>query len=155
MLKFWCMPATNSTPSCLLGCRPEWTSPWPLMQIRKSHTRIFLTWRSPNRGTAQPNRFWDKEASRPDRSLLKPTPLGRSWHFVCVTRAPWSGQHGFYMLPLRERLPAIRVPHRRSDPDAALDLQALINLDYATPPQPPLPNEELDWVKQVLGGQMG
>lgn len=99
----------------------------------------------------------------PDRTLLKPIPPGRVWHHVCVTRAPWSGQHGFYMLPLRQQLPAIRVPLRPSDPDVALDLQALINqcyergrygsiLDYSRPPQPPLPDEELDWAKQVLAG---
>lgn len=98
----------------------------------------------------------------PDRSLLKPVPPGRVWHYVCVTRAPWSGQHEFYMLPLRQRLPAIRVPLRRADPDVALDLQLLIDLcyqrgrygtvlDYRQPPQPALPDEETAWVQQVLG----
>jgi hypothetical protein len=97
----------------------------------------------------------------PDRSQLKPIPPGRIWHHVCVTRAPWSGEHEFYMLPLRRRLPAIRVPLRRKDPDVALDLQALIDqcyergrygsvLDYSQGPQPPLPDEEVAWVKQTL-----
>ena len=36
----------------------------------------------------------------------------------------------FYVLPLRERLPAIRVPLRRTDLDAALDLQVLIDQCY-------------------------
>jgi Protein of unknown function (DUF4058) len=50
------------------------------------------------------------------------------------------------MLPLRQRLPAIRVPLPRSDPDVALDLQGLTDqcyergrygsvLDYAQPPK--------------------
>jgi hypothetical protein len=97
----------------------------------------------------------------PDRSLLKPVPPGRVWHHVCISQAPWSGQHGFYILPLRERLPAIRVPLRPSDPDVALDLQVLIDqcyergrygsiLEYNQPPQPPLPDEEAAWAKQVL-----
>jgi Protein of unknown function (DUF4058) len=100
----------------------------------------------------------------PDRSLLKPVPPGRLWHYVCVTRAPWSGQHEFYMLPLRQRLPAIRVPLRRADPDVALDLQLLIDqcyergrygtvLDYRQPPQPALPDEEAAWVQQMLGAR--
>jgi Protein of unknown function (DUF4058) len=100
----------------------------------------------------------------PDRSLLKPQPPGRVWNYVCVTRAPWSGQHEFYMLPLRQRLPTFRVPLRRSDPDVALDLQALVDqcyergrygtvLDYAKPPEPPLPEEETAWVTQVLSSQ--
>ena len=98
----------------------------------------------------------------PDRSLLMPPPPGRIWHYVCVTRAPWSGEYEFYMLPLRNRLPSIRVPLRASDPDVALDLQALIDqcyergrydsvLDYTRPPQPPLTEEEAAWTRQVLG----
>jgi Protein of unknown function (DUF4058) len=99
----------------------------------------------------------------PDRSLLKPEPPGRVSHYVCVTRAPWSGRREFYRLALRQRLPSIRVPLRRSDPDVALDLQALVDqcyergrygtvLDYSKPPQPPLPDEETAWVKEVLRG---
>jgi hypothetical protein len=102
----------------------------------------------------------------PDRSQLKPEPPGRVWHYVCLTRAPWSGRHEFYMLPLRQRLPAIRVPLRSSDPDVALDLQALIDqcyergrygsvLDYTQLPQPALPEEEIAWAKDVLAGQSG
>jgi len=97
----------------------------------------------------------------PDRSLLPPVPPGRVWHYVCVTRVPWSGKHEFYMLPLRQRLPAIRVPLRSADPDVALDLQLLIDqcyergrygtvLDYNQPPQPPLPAEETTWTRQML-----
>jgi Protein of unknown function (DUF4058) len=51
------------------------------------------------------------------------------------------------VLPLRQCLPAIRVPLRRTDPDAALDLQVLVDqcyergrydsaIDYNQPPQP-------------------
>jgi hypothetical protein len=61
----------------------------------------------------------------PDRSLLNPAPPGRVYHNVGVTRSPRLSRCEFYVLPLRERLPAIRVPLRRTDPDAALDLQAL------------------------------
>jgi hypothetical protein len=97
----------------------------------------------------------------PDRSLLKPTAPGRVDHHACVTRPPWMTRHEFYVLPLRQRLPAIRVPLRRADPDAALDLQVLIDqcyergrydsiIAYRTGPQPPLPDEEAAWAKEVL-----
>jgi len=85
---------------------------------------------------------------------------------VCVTRAPWSGQHEFYILPLRQKLPAIRVPLRRADPDVALDLQLLVDqtyergrygsvLDYSQAPRPALPDQEASWARQVLGLENG
>lgn len=97
----------------------------------------------------------------PDRSMLKPVPPGRVCHHVCVTRPPWLTRHEFYVLPLRERLPAIRVPLRRPDPDVALDLQLLIDqcyergryasaIDCTQPPHPPLPEEEAAWAKDLL-----
>ncbi len=97
----------------------------------------------------------------PDRSLLKPEAPGRIYHYVCVTRPPWQGRHEFYMLPLRQRLPAIRVPLRHTDPDAALDLQVLVDqcyergrygsaIDYSKPPCPPLPEDEAAWAKELL-----
>jgi hypothetical protein len=100
----------------------------------------------------------------PDRSLLKPPPPGRLNFHVCVTRPPRLTRHEFYVLPLRERLPAIRVPLRRTDPDAALDLQALIDqcyergryasiIDYNTGPEPPLPDEEEAWAREILAAR--
>jgi hypothetical protein len=97
----------------------------------------------------------------PDRSLLKPIPPGRLCHHVCVTRPPWPSRHEFYVLRLREGLPTIRVPLRRTDPDAALNLQTLVDqcyergryertIDYTKPPDPPLPDEEKAWVKELL-----
>jgi len=97
----------------------------------------------------------------PDRSLLKPIPPSRIFHHVCVTRPPWVGRHEFYVLPLRERLPAIRVPLRRTDPDAALDLQVLVDqcyekgryasaIDYNKPPHPQLPDDEAVWAREIL-----
>jgi hypothetical protein len=100
----------------------------------------------------------------PDRSLLKQVAPGRVVYHAAVTRPPWMTRHEFYVLPLRQRLPAIRIPLRRTDPDAALDLQALINqcyergrygsiIDYSTGPQPPLPGKEAAWAKEVLAAQ--
>jgi hypothetical protein len=97
----------------------------------------------------------------PSRSLLKPVPAGRVFHHVAVTRPPKLNRCEFYVLPLRQRLPAIRVPLRRADPDVALDLQLLVDqcyergrydavIDYTRPLDPPLPDEEAAWVKEVL-----
>ena len=97
----------------------------------------------------------------PDRSLLKPLPPGRVFHYICVTCPPRLSRHEFYVVSLRERLPAIRVPLRRTDPDVALDLQILVDqcyergrydslLDYTKPPHPPLPDEEVAWAKQTI-----
>jgi hypothetical protein len=97
----------------------------------------------------------------PDHSLLKPTPPGRVYYHVCVTRPPWVNRHEFYVLPLRERLPAIRVPLRKPHPDVALDLQLLIEdcyergrygavIDYSRAPDPTLPEEETAWAREVL-----
>ena len=100
----------------------------------------------------------------PDRSLLKPVPPGRVCYHVCVTRPPWMTRHEFYILPLRERLPAIRVPLRRSDPDVALDLQLLIDacyergryasvIDYTKPLNPALPDEEAAWARDIFANK--
>lgn len=99
----------------------------------------------------------------PDRSLLNPVLPGRICYHVCLSRVPWRGLHEFYVLSLRERLPAIRVPLRRTDADVALDLQLLIDqcyergrygsvLNYARPPQPLLPEDEAAWAQTILTG---
>lgn len=57
-------------------------------------------------------------------------------------------------------MPAIRIPLRETDPDAALDLQPLIeqcyrngrydHIDYTRAPQPPLDGAEANWAEGVL-----
>src|SRR5262249_11857877 len=48
-----------------------------------------------------------------------------------VVRRGWTPSKAeLYPAPLRERLPAIRVPLRQTDEDAPLDLQALIERGY-------------------------
>ena len=49
---------------------------------------------------------------------------------ACVFRGWNPGQAEVFHLPLRERLPAIRVPLRPTDSDVVLDLQALIDSAY-------------------------
>lgn len=100
----------------------------------------------------------------PNRELLKPVPPERICHHVAVTRVPRIQRCEFYVMPLRKRLPAIRVPLRRTDLDVALDLQELVDqcyergrygsvIDYSRPPEPPLPDEEAAWAKEILAGR--
>ena len=70
----------------------------------------------------------------------------------------------YYPIPLRQRLPAIRIPLRRADSDVALDLQALIDecyesgrygddIDYREDPEPPLGNDDAKWAEALLREQ--
>ncbi|MBM3834344.1 MAG: DUF4058 family protein [Verrucomicrobia bacterium] len=62
---------------------------------------------------------------------------------------------------MRDRLPVIRVPLRRGEGDAALDLQSLVDqscergrygrkINYAKQPEPPLPPEDSSWARDIL-----
>ena len=65
-----------------------------------------------------------------------------------------------YRAPLRERLPVISVPLRESDPDAVLEIQALVDqcyangryddTDYSADPEPPLDAEDASWADGLL-----
>lgn len=85
----------------------------------------------------------------PDHAGLLRLPGDRVSHVICITRSGLRWRHEFYVCPLRERLPVVRVPLRRGDRDAALDLQELVDqsyergryerkIDYTKPPEAPL-----------------
>jgi hypothetical protein len=83
---------------------------------------------------------------------------------ACVRRAPASEtelEADCYPLPLRERLPRIRIPLRETDEDIVLDLQQPIELayergrygmriDYAKSPEPPLSPEDAAWAAEQV-----
>jgi hypothetical protein len=83
----------------------------------------------------------------------------RTPYKVCVHRG-WKAKLEIYRVPLRERLPAIRIPLRETDADVPLDLQALItqvyrhgrydDIDYTVPPVPPLDAEDEAWANELL-----
>ena len=64
------------------------------------------------------------------------------------------------VLKLRERLPIIPIPLRKTDPDVTLDLQPLLDqayrngrydrTDYRKPCAPPLEGEDAQWAEQLL-----
>jgi hypothetical protein len=79
---------------------------------------------------------------------------------VCVFRADQPSQNRVYPIPLRSRLPVIRIPLRPSDSDVLLDLQSLIDqchehgryhrLNYAAPLNPPLRADDEAWAEAIL-----
>lgn len=78
---------------------------------------------------------------------------------VVANRATEPGQAEVYPCPLREPLPAVAVPLRKGEPDAALDLQPLIDRCYAKgrywllpyeDDPPALEPDELAWARSVV-----
>jgi hypothetical protein len=79
---------------------------------------------------------------------------------VCI-RSAWSERsRALYVLPLRERLPAIPIPLRQTDHPVPLDLQALLDqcyrngryddIDYTQLPVPALVEEDAGWAEALL-----
>jgi hypothetical protein len=87
-------------------------------------------------------------------------PLKVAAYLVSVYRPSRRGLTEYYPLPLRERLPHIRIPLRATDPDAVLDLQAVVDtsyergryddIDYSRPLHPPLDPADQEWAAQLL-----
>ncbi len=81
-------------------------------------------------------------------------------YLVCVFRGFGFDQYEIYRMPLTERLPAIRIPLRKGDPDIVLDIQPLIDapyhdgryddIEYRKPCIPPLQDEEAAWANDLL-----
>jgi hypothetical protein len=85
----------------------------------------------------------------------------RTTYRVCVFRAGAAWLAEVYRVPLRERLPIIKIPLRPTDADVLLDLQILIeqcyrnggydeDLDYHNLPGPPLAPEDARWADALL-----
>jgi hypothetical protein len=81
--------------------------------------------------------------------------------YKCVVhRGPTSGRRfEYYPLPLRERLPRVRVPLRPADADVTVDLQEPVDdvyvrgryasrIDYSIPPDPPLSADDAAWAAE-------
>src|SRR5437763_1790427 len=84
-------------------------------------------------------------------------------YHVCVRRAWIENQFEFYKVPLRERLPVIKIPLRPTDQDVTRDLQALLDqayrlgryddIDYRGEPEPPLDADDAKWADELLRRQ--
>ena len=88
----------------------------------------------------------------------------RTPNAACVRRGWKSLTFEYYRLPLRERLPAIAIPLRQTDPDVLLDLQSVLvecceearyveDIDYREEPAPPLSSEDANWADTLLREQ--
>jgi hypothetical protein len=85
----------------------------------------------------------------------------RTPYAACVRRGWKLLEVEYYRIPLRQRLPAIRIPLRREDRDVPLDLQAILDqsceegryieeIDYREEPDPPLDPDEARWADALL-----
>ena len=88
-------------------------------------------------------------------------PSHRTTYRACTWRAEPACKYELYRIPLLRRLPTIRIPLRRTDADARLELQPLVDralemgryrdLDYRGEPNPPLNAEDAkladEWLK--------
>ena len=91
-------------------------------------------------------------------------PEGHRTPYAACARRGWKPfEIEYYRIPLRERLPAIRIPLRRDDRDVALDLQAVLDrcyeegryddIDYREEPEPPLGSDDTRWAEALLREQ--
>lgn len=87
----------------------------------------------------------------------------RTTYQACVRRG-WVNIEGeVYRVPLRDRLPSIKIPLRETDADVTLDLQRLIeqayhngaydDIDYRAEPEPPLEPDDAVWADALLRGK--
>jgi hypothetical protein len=86
--------------------------------------------------------------------------IHRTAYQVCILRSSTPARFEVYPVPLRERLPVIRIPLRKGDEDVTLDLQSLIEqtyaraaydfLDYSSDPVPPLDPDDAAWADGIL-----
>jgi hypothetical protein len=90
-------------------------------------------------------------------------PLPPADYYAFVSREQRRPRVDVYPWSLRHPLPTIPVPLREKDSDVTLSLQALFtavydragydySLDYRSPIQPPLSDEDAAWVQEVLTG---
>lgn len=79
---------------------------------------------------------------------------------ACIAKAWRPGDFDLYAFDLRVPLPGLRIPLRKQDDPAILNLQALIqqvytnggydDIDYARPLDPPLLPEDQQWAQQMI-----
>ena len=88
----------------------------------------------------------------------------RTAYQVCVRRGWQPAAVEIYPVPLRQQLPVVKVPLRKTDADVPLDLQALIDqcyrnggydadINYRCAPAPPLAADDEAWADALLCGQ--
>ncbi len=102
---------------------------------------------------------------RGDRVLSVPVSRipkrARTTYQICVRRGWRPRRFEIYPVPLRARLPGIRIPLRETDEDIRLDLQSILQqayrkgryhltIDYSKRPAPPLAPDDAKWARSLL-----
>jgi hypothetical protein len=87
-------------------------------------------------------------------------PVPECAYYVLVSRVDKRPQADFWPIQLREPLPPIPIPLREPDPDASLDLQAVLhhiydaarygNYIFEADPQPALSPDDAAWARQFI-----
>ena len=87
----------------------------------------------------------------------------RPWDYVvCLWRAHEDEEFELYPIPLRSRLPRIRIPLLPGETEPTLDLTAVlakaydagpyrVSVDYHKSPSPPLSDEDKAWADSLIG----
>jgi hypothetical protein len=103
------------------------------------------------------------------RAGLRP-PLGEnppdpSAYYVIVSRGTRPENAGYWPIGLRDRLPDFPLPLDAEEPDLLVSLQRLLDgcydggrfarrIDYTSPPQPPLPEPDATWARELLAARL-
>jgi hypothetical protein len=84
----------------------------------------------------------------------------RASYCACVRRDCEPHKAEIYRFPLREPLPSIKIPLRKTDRDVAINLQSLIDqcyingrydsIDYSVELEPPFVEADEAWVRELL-----
>jgi hypothetical protein len=87
-------------------------------------------------------------------------PEYRTPYRICVRRVSRPLAYEVYRVAIEEPLPTIRIPLRKTDDDAILNLQSLVDqcyrnggyddLNYAADPTPPLDSQAAAWAARLL-----
>jgi hypothetical protein len=108
-----------------------------------------------------PSHWVEIDLLRDGETLVAGEVLPKGDYFVHVSRVETRPSGMIWPILLPQRLPVIPIPLRAPDPDAKLDLQAILNtiydqsaydldLDYRKEPVPPLPPEYATWATKLL-----
>jgi len=85
----------------------------------------------------------------------------KPWDYLVNILRPNQEEYEFYPIPLRDRLPCIRIPLKPGESDAVLDLQAVLDraydlgpypdrIDYTAEATPPLARNDAEWSDRIL-----
>jgi hypothetical protein len=99
-----------------------------------------------------------RQVTPPRKSAKK---AGPNDYLVHVSKRDQRPQGLLYPIRLQRRLPIIPIPLKPNDPDARLDLQAVLDaayenanydleIDYRREPNPPLTGKHAEWSDQLL-----